>query len=258
MRDKSPTVDRSREMEEGAWWDLWNTSYRVKDKNDEVSNELFQRAAEAIDGISGDGKRRILEVACGTGILSRMIAYSRYHGLDLSAAAIEVARAKSSDNSPPAGASIPIYEAADFNEWPLPSGEFELVICIDAIPNFRDQLSAMKKMAQALRPGGHLVLTTVNRFVYQRIRRTGGVKLESGPVNRWLSRRELHSLMYQSGFVIAKSCTIMPRGNMGYLRILNSPRLNGLLGPQVESLLKRMKERIGLGQYSLVIARKEN
>jgi len=256
MISNSPAVDPSRDMDEKSWWDLWNTSYRTRDSNDAVSGELFGRAAAVINDITGHANHRVLEIACGTGTLSRMIVYSSYHGLDISPEAIEMARQKSGRILVPIGANSPTYEAVDFHEWPLPAQSFDLVVCVDAISSIRNQAIAMNKIAQCLRTGGYLVLTTINRFVYDRIRRTEGVRLENGPVSHWLSRGELHSLVRQAGLVIDRSCTIMPRGNMGFLRVINSPRLNGALGPRFAAVLKHAKERLGLGQYSVVVARK--
>jgi 2-polyprenyl-3-methyl-5-hydroxy-6-metoxy-1,4-benzoquinol methylase len=258
MLTKSPVLDRSREMEEKSWWDLWNTSHRAKDDNDAVSSELFVRAAVAINGITSDGNCRVLEVACGTGTLSRMLVYSSYHGLDISPAAIEMARQRSGCISLPVGASPPTYEAADFCEWPLPAQAFDVTVCVDAISSIRDQPLAMEKIAQSLRPGGWLVLTTINRFVYDRIRRTPAVRLDSGPVCHWLSRPELHVLISNAGLTIERSHTIMPRGNRGILRLVNSPRLNEALGLRVAAVFRRLKEEVGLGQYSLVVARRKS
>jgi 2-polyprenyl-3-methyl-5-hydroxy-6-metoxy-1,4-benzoquinol methylase len=255
---KTPVEDRSRTMDEKSWWDLWNTSYRTKDDNDPVSGELFARAAAAVNAITRGGTCRVLEIACGTGTLSRMLVYSTYHGLDMSPAAIEIARQKSRTFTPPAGASAPTYEAVDFHEWLLPAEPFDVAVCVDAISSIRDQSVAMRKIAQSLRPGGHLVLTTINRFVYDRIQRTPTVRLESGPVVNWLSRSELHSLILQAGLSIRHSSTMMPRGNLGILRWMNSRRLNEAFGPQVASLLRHLKERVGLGQYSIVVARKKD
>ncbi len=187
-----------------------------------------------------------------------MLVYSTYHGLDISPAAIEVARQKSNNMSLLSGASPPTYEAADFHEWPLPAQAFDLAICIDAISSIRDQSVAMKKIAQSLRIGGYLVLTTINRFVYDRIQRTPSIRLESGPVSRWLSRSELRALVAQAGLTIELFTTIMPRGNLGILRLVNSARLNESFGPGIEATLRRLKEHAGLGQYSLVVARKEH
>lgn len=257
MSTNISSVDRSREMDEKSWWDLWNSSHRTKDDNDAVSSELFERAAAAINGITRKSNCRVLEIACGTGTLSRMIACSSYHGLDISAAAIEFARRKSACISGPANSVPRTYEAADFHEWQLPGQAFDVAVCIDAIPNIRDQAAAMRKIALSLRSGGHLVLTTINRYVYERIQRTPTIKLESGPVSHWFSRSELHNLIRQAGFTIERSSTIMPRGNLGILRFINSGRLNEAFGTRVAAVLRRLKEHLGFGQYSVVIARKE-
>jgi len=257
MLTKALAEDRSRTMDEKSWWDLWNTSHRTKDDNDAVSSELFARAAAAVNAITQGRNCRVLEIACGTGMLSRMLVYSTYHGLDISPAAIEIARQKSRNVTPPAGAGVRTYEAADFHEWPLPTEPFDVAVCVDAISSIRDQSVAMRKIAQSLRVGGHLVLTTINRFVYDRIQRTPTVRLESGPVAHWLSRRELHELVRGAGLSIQYSSTMMPRGNLGLLRWVNSRRLNESFGPQVASFLRRLKERVGLGQYSIVVARKD-
>jgi 2-polyprenyl-3-methyl-5-hydroxy-6-metoxy-1,4-benzoquinol methylase len=244
-------------MEEKSWWDLWNTSHRTKDDNDEVSSELFARAAATINKITQAGNCRVLEIACGAGSLSRKLVYSSYHGLDLSPAAIELARQRSEQISPLAGARHPTYETADFHDTPLPARPFDVVVCVDAISCFRDQQLCLKKIALSLRTGGRLVLTTVSPFVYERIQRNKWVRLESGPVSHWLSRGELHELIEGAGLKIERSYTIMPRGSLGILRIANSRRLNEMFGPGGAAFLKRLKERLGLGQYRVVIARKE-
>jgi 2-polyprenyl-3-methyl-5-hydroxy-6-metoxy-1,4-benzoquinol methylase len=254
----SSAVDRSRDMDEKSWWDLWNTSHRTKDDNDAISSELFARAAAIINEMTRSGTWRVLEIACGAGSLSRKLVYSSYHGLDLSPAAIDLARKKSLQMPPPAGASPPTYDVADFHEWPLLTYSLDLVVCVDAIAYFRDQKFVIEKIAQSLRPQGKLVLTTINPFVYQRIRRTKWVRLESGPVDYWLSRSALHTLLKQAGFRIERSFTIMPRGELGILRVTNSRKLNESFGPRVASVLRQLKEHVGLGQYRVVVARKES
>jgi cyclopropane fatty-acyl-phospholipid synthase-like methyltransferase len=248
--------DHSEQMGEEPWWDLWNTFHRTKDDNDEVSSELFAHAAAVINGLALAGDRRILEVACGAGLLSRKLVYSSYHGLDLSPAAIELARQKSELMELSVGASSPTYEAADFHEWPLAVQPVDIVVCVDAIAYFRDQEFCFRKFAKSLRAGGRLVLTTVAPFVYDRIERTKWAKLESGPVSCYLSRSVLHDFVRRAGFKIERSYTIMPRGNRGILRIVNSRKLNGILGPGAGRLLRQFKEYLGLGQYRVLIARK--
>ncbi len=242
-------------MEERSWWDHWNTSYRAEDNRDVISTQLFSHVAAVVRDVTQRRLGRILEIACGTGALSRRLNFSSYHGLDISPAAIEMARGKLEELSH-GRTSLPTYEAADFHNWRPPPDPFDLILCVDAISCFRAQQLVTRKMAGMLRGGGLLIVTTINPVVYNRIRRVGGVRLENGPVSHWLSRRDLHDLIRQAGLSIERSYTIMPRGNMGWLRIVNSARLNEAFGPRRAAAFRRLKESVGLGQYRVVIARK--
>lgn len=256
MMQSTPIPDRTREMDERSWWDFWNVSYRAQDGRDAISIELFSHVTGVVRSISPNACR-ILEVACGTGTLSRQLPFFSYHGLDISHAAIEIATEKADLIQSLCAASRPTYEAADFHDWPLPMEQFDFVICVDAVSCFREQAFVVQKMAQSLRPGGHLVLTSVNPLVYNRIRRDGRVRLENGPVAHWLSRSKLHGLVQQAGLTLQRSYTIMPRGNMGFLRIINARRLSQALGQRGAAVFRRLKEYIGLGQYRVIVALKK-
>jgi 2-polyprenyl-3-methyl-5-hydroxy-6-metoxy-1,4-benzoquinol methylase len=244
-------------MDEKSWWDLWNTSFRSEDNRDQTSTELFAHVVNVLQQITQGRAKRILEVACGTGTLSRLLSFSSYHGLDISAVAVEIARQKAELIQLPAGTSRPTYEAADFHDWPLPPEPFDLVLCVDAITCFRDQKFTLRKIAQGLPPGGNAVFTSVNPLVYNRIRRADGGRFQNGPVSRWLSRSELHELIESAGLTIERSYTIMPRGNYGILRLINARRVNQAFGPRSAAAFRRLKEQMSLGQYRVVVARKE-
>jgi 2-polyprenyl-3-methyl-5-hydroxy-6-metoxy-1,4-benzoquinol methylase len=256
MQNQTQFIDRSWEMDERSWWDLWNRSFRSEDNWEEVSSELFAHVLQLIRRVTGGRSCRILEVACGTGTLSRQLNFSGYQGLDLSAAAIEIARQKAGSLNLNPGATAPIYEAADFHEWALPEEPFDLGICVDAISCFRDQALVMRKIAQSVQPRGIVLVTTVNPFVYNRLRRADGGRFQNGPVCHWLTAHELHGLFRQAGLTIERSYTIMPRGNMGILRVVNSWRWDRLLGKRGAAAFRRIKEWAGLGQYRVVLARK--
>jgi 2-polyprenyl-3-methyl-5-hydroxy-6-metoxy-1,4-benzoquinol methylase len=245
---------RVLDMDEKSWWDFWNTSYRAVDDKDVTSTELFTRVTAVISEVAEPVSPRVLEIACGSGTLSRRLSYSSYHGLDISPAAIDIARQRAMDTPRSGHASTPSYEACDFHDWPLPREPFDLVLCVDAISCFRDQPLIVRKMADSLRDSGRLVLTTINPFVYNRIKRTNANPIQDGPVSHWLSSGELHRLIGSAGLTIERSYTIMPRGNRGLLRIINSPRLNRVFGPRAESVLRMLKERVGLGQYRVLVA----
>jgi 2-polyprenyl-3-methyl-5-hydroxy-6-metoxy-1,4-benzoquinol methylase len=255
MKATAEEIDRSLDMAERKWWDLWNTSYRAQENLDPVCTQLFAHMASVVEQATQGQPGRILEVACGAGALSRQLNFASYHGLDISAAAIDIARSRTKESYLGA-ASARTYEVADFHEWPPALSPVDTVICVDALHSFRDPSFVARKIATMLHSDGIFIVATINPFVYNRIRRVGGVKLENGPVSHWLSRGELHRLVRQAGLSIERSYTIMPRGNMGLLRILNSSRLNEAFGPRAAAMFKRLKERAGLGQYRVVLARK--
>jgi 2-polyprenyl-3-methyl-5-hydroxy-6-metoxy-1,4-benzoquinol methylase len=250
-------LDKSHEMDERTWWDFWNSSYRVGDDNGEIPNELFARVAAAVNEFTQFEGSRILEIGCGTGTLSRRLKFSRYQGVDMSPSAIEIATKSWESTARYVSDRYAVYEASDFHEWPPPPQLFDLAVCVDAFVWIREQQAALRKIVQSLRAGGRFVVVVINPFVYNRIRRTQMNPLKEGPVKNWLSRTDLHALIKCSGLRIERSYTIMPRGNVGILRLINSPRLNEIFGQQVARALRRMKEQMGLGQYRLVIARKD-
>jgi len=248
--------NRAQDLDENKWWDLWNSTHRSKDNNDETSDELFSHVAAIIRDFSNGQPKRVLEVACGTGTLSRRIEFSSYHGLDVSHAAIAIGQCKAAALEGSSEACRPVYEVADIHHWLPPAQAFDLSVCVDAIAYFYDQKSALQMMAQAMVPSGRLVLTTINPFVYKRIRRTSRSPLKEGSVSRWLSRAKLHNLLASAGLIVERSYTFMPRGNMGILRLVNARRLNFAFGSAGANALRRYKEQIGLGQYRVILARK--
>lgn len=257
MPAESNSVDQSREMDEKNWWDLWNKSYRSEDNRDEISTELFGHVVDLMEKVTLGRPGRVLEVACGTGTFSRLLKFSAYHGLDISPAAIDVACEKADHIPLPQNVTKPVYEAADFHDWTPPTKEpFDTIICVDAIYCFRDQALVMRKMGELLSENGVIIVTALNSFVYNRIRRAKGVSLQSGPVTRWITGSELKHLVKQAGLVQEQFFSIMPRGNKGILRLINARKLNQLFGRKGAVVLRRLKEHAGLGQYNVIVARR--
>ena len=95
---------------------------------------------------------RVLDVACGTGIVARRLAtrVSRAVGLDLNAGMVEVARA--------ADPSIE-WLAADAGRLPLPDESFDLVLCQQGLQFFPDRAAALREMRRVLTPGGRLAIS---------------------------------------------------------------------------------------------------
>lgn len=113
---------------------------------------------------------RVLDVACGTGVVTRRAAErvggaGRVIGLDLNAAMLAVAR-----SLPPApGAHIDWCEASAL-AMPLPDAAFDVVLCQQGLQQFPDRLAALGEMWRVLRSPGRLAAS-----VWGRIERSPGM-----------------------------------------------------------------------------------
>ena len=97
---------------------------------------------------------RVLDVACGTGIVARLAAQrvgpSGYvMGVDLNAAMIETARTQ----TPPAGAPVE-WREGDAHALPCADATFDVVCCQQGLQFFPDKPHALREMHRVLGPGG--------------------------------------------------------------------------------------------------------
>jgi ubiquinone/menaquinone biosynthesis C-methylase UbiE len=102
---------------------------------------------------------RVLDVACGTGVVTRIAAEragttGRVVGLDLNPDMIAVARAL----PPPSGAKIEWLTRSAL-ELGLEDGCFDAVLCQQGLQFFPDKVAALVEMRRVLRPGGRLALS---------------------------------------------------------------------------------------------------
>jgi SAM-dependent methyltransferase len=188
---------------------------------------------------------RILEVGCSTGWLApKLAALGSYEGWDISDGAVELARR----NHPSCR-----FETVDIHDVGFGGQPFDVVVCVDAVAYFRDQDAALTNARSLLAPGGYLVLTTVNPYVYSRMSWIGPPG--EGQVRKWLTKSDLRDLLERTSFQLSASWTILPDGDQGVLRWINSRKLNtpvwALLSTQ---RVEHVKEAFGLGQYRVVVA----
>lgn len=102
---------------------------------------------------------RVLDLACGTGIVSRQLApmlgaSGHVTGVDISAAMLEQARSLPWPG--PAGVE---WLHADAASLPLPDATFTLAVCQQGLQFFPDREAAVSEMHRVLGPGGRAAVS---------------------------------------------------------------------------------------------------
>jgi ubiquinone/menaquinone biosynthesis C-methylase UbiE len=113
--------------------------------------EWASRVAKAANISSG---QRILDVACGTGVLTREIANrvgasGSVVGLDLNEGMLVVAKRKAPEIE---------WRQGNVEALPFDSNSFDAVVCQFGLMFFENRLAAIKEMVRVLRQGGHLTI----------------------------------------------------------------------------------------------------
>jgi SAM-dependent methyltransferase len=159
-----------------------------------LADGLLERAAP------GPGER-VLDVACGTGIVTRRLpaavgAEGRVVGLDISPEMLAVAKSRPA----PDGAPIEWLEG-DATALGLEGGAFDLVLCQQGFQFVPDRLAAAREMRRVLADGGRALVS-----VWQ--------GLERHPVFRVLIEAEAEQL----GLPVEQLATPFMLGDPGELR----------------------------------------
>lgn len=153
---------------------------------------------------------RVLDLACGTGIVARHAAglvgpTGRVVGLDINAGMLTVAR------SIPSQTGRIEWKEADALSTPFPDGSFDIVTCQLGLQFFPDRAKGVREMKRVLSPYGRLAI-----LVWRPIRYSPGfealehaLERHAGPkAAEWMrtpfslgSNQELRSLLQEVGFV---------------------------------------------------------
>jgi SAM-dependent methyltransferase len=109
---------------------------------------------------------RVLETACGTGIVTRRLA-DRIRGqgslvaTDLNEAMIAHGRANL-----PAGAGLVEWQQADATKLPFPDGSFDAVVCQFGLMFFPDKAAGVREAFRVLKPGGRYLFNVWDAIVH--------------------------------------------------------------------------------------------
>jgi len=114
-------------------------------------------AADLVSAAALRPGERILDVACGTGVVTRLAAArvgeaGAVAGLDVNPGMLAVARSVM-----PSDAAVDWYETSA-EAMPLADASFDVVLCQMGLQFIPDKVQALKEIRRVLGPGGRLVL----------------------------------------------------------------------------------------------------
>ena len=117
-------------------------------------------ATELIDIAALGLGERVLDVACGTGVVARLAAErvgatGTVAGIDLNPGMLAVARSV----TPPS--MVVEWHQSSAEAIPLPDEAFDVVLCQMGLQFVADKLAALREMQRVLAPGGRLIINVV-------------------------------------------------------------------------------------------------
>jgi 2-polyprenyl-6-hydroxyphenyl methylase/3-demethylubiquinone-9 3-methyltransferase len=137
----------------GRWWDPQGPSRPLHDLNP-VRLQYIERAAP----LAG---RAVVDVGCGGGILSEAMARrgARVLGIDLARAVLDVAELHAAQS----GLAVEYRQIAAEALAELRPGEFDLATCMEMLEHVPDPAASLAALATLVRPGGDIIVSTLNR-----------------------------------------------------------------------------------------------
>ena len=143
-------------------YDKWHTRVIESDpRHADESSPWYQLVLEYLPPVN---EKRILEIACGRGGFSRLLASrgAMVRGADFSASAVDIAKRKLLD-SPELADRVTYIQAQKMRKkMPFQDSSFDIVISCETIEHVPDPQAAVNEMYRVCSPGGMLFLTTPN------------------------------------------------------------------------------------------------
>lgn len=135
------------------WWDPEGEFRPLHEINPLRLDYIEQRA-----GLAG---RRVVDVGCGGGLLAEGMAArgAQVLGIDMAPTALEVARLHALES----GVDLEYRQETVENLAAEQAGTYDLVTCLEMLEHVPDPASVVAACARLVKPGGHVVFSTINR-----------------------------------------------------------------------------------------------
>jgi 2-polyprenyl-6-hydroxyphenyl methylase/3-demethylubiquinone-9 3-methyltransferase len=156
-------VERFRRLAK-EWWDAGGKfrplhqigPARLTFIRDELTRHFGRHAGglKVLDGLN------VLDIGCGGGLISEPLARlgARVTGIDPGDTNIAIARG----HAEPQGLSLD-YRVATVEDLAAEARAFDAVVCLEVVEHVPDAGAFVKECARLVRPGGIMILSTINR-----------------------------------------------------------------------------------------------
>jgi len=119
-------------------------------------------AADIASRVQSLGAARVLEVAAGTGAVTRAMAASLPESVSLVATDLSPAMI---DHASAVGTARPVqWDVADVMNLPYPDASFDVVVCQFGVMFLPDRVEGYREILRVLRPGGWFVFNVWDRI----------------------------------------------------------------------------------------------
>jgi len=160
-------AERDRFAELAAeWWDQrgkFRALHRIGPARlTFLRDELVRHFALPPSGMRPLQSLSILDVGCGGGLIAEPLTRlgARMTGLDPAAENIEAARRHA------AGQGLDIaYRAGRIEDLVAEGAAFDAVVCLEVVEHVPDPAAFLETLARLVRPGGLMLLSTINRTI---------------------------------------------------------------------------------------------
>lgn len=196
-----------RQAKESKIWDTLSDSY--DEKNLKAYEEAYQKSVDLVLKYV-KAADRVLEIGCGTGIISFGIQdhVREVVGTDISAKMIEIAKAKAADQK----AENVSFFVQDGYQNQFEDHSFDHVLLFNILYIVKEPDSVLKEAKRLLKPGGLLI--TATDCLKEPVSFTKGILLFIQRVMKWLgiipfqhfySKSDLLALFEENGFLVEES-----------------------------------------------------
>jgi len=238
---------------------------------------IYRAFHDAIDGNRGRLKGRVLDLGCGTHILSHVEGVNEVVGLDISKESVLQARGKCNNKCR--------FIAGSATELPFPDSSFDSVVAFgDIISHIHNGYKdAISEVGRILKPGGHLLFDVDNKWNLGLLSEPHELKaaiqrIGSGHIREWsfldafgdqcslhfktFRPSEITGLLNDAGLSVLdfQGLIILPNiipQQFHYNHSLERPMGRAVMAlSKLEQLIHRLPFSRGLGIGALIVARK--